>query len=69
MAKKKKRVGLCDKVRFGKSKNNALSKIGVVQKNPFEVKINKHKYKILGQKPKNDRGLPGVSRSKAIKKV
>lgn len=37
--------------------------------NPFEVHINKQKYEILGQKSKNDRGLPGVSRAKAIKKV
>lgn len=37
--------------------------------NPFEVHINKQKFQILGQKSKNDRGLPGVSRAKAIQKV
>ncbi|NWI13789.1 NOP14 protein, partial [Crypturellus soui] len=36
--------------------------------NPFEVKVNKQKFNILGRKTKNDVGLPGVSRSKAIKK-
>lgn len=37
--------------------------------NPFEVRLNRKKHDILGQKTKSDRGLPGVSRSKAIKKV
>ena len=37
--------------------------------NPFEVRVNRKKYDILGQKSKSDRGLPGVSRSKAIQKV
>lgn len=36
--------------------------------NPFEVHINKEKIKVLGRKLKNDRGLPGVSRAKALKK-
>jgi nucleolar protein 14 len=36
--------------------------------NPFEVKINRKKHDILGQKSKSDRGLPGVARSKGIKK-
>ena len=37
--------------------------------NPFEVRLNRKKHDILGQKTKSDRGLPGVSRSKANKKV
>lgn len=41
----------------------------VVRSNPFELRINKQKFAILGRKSKNDRGLPGLSRSKAIKKV
>lgn len=42
----------------------------VVQKlNPFEVRINKKKHDVLGQKSKSDKGLPGVARSKAVKKV
>lgn len=36
--------------------------------NPFEVHINKEKMAVLGRKLKNDRGLPGVSRTKAMKK-
>ena len=37
--------------------------------NPFEVRVNRRKYDVLGQKRKSDSGLPGVSRSKAIQKV
>lgn len=40
-----------------------------VRNNPFEVHTNKRKHDILGRKLKHDRGLPGISRSKAIKKV
>lgn len=36
--------------------------------NPFEVHINREKMKVLGRKLKNDRGLPGVSRAKALNK-
>lgn len=36
--------------------------------NPFEVHLNKEKIRILGKKQKNDKGLPGVSRAKAIDK-
>lgn len=36
--------------------------------NPFEVHINKEKFQILGRTCKHDRGLPGVSRAKAVKK-
>jgi len=36
--------------------------------NPFEIHINKNKQNVLGQKNKNDRGLPGISRAKAINK-
>ncbi|KAJ7403336.1 Nucleolar protein 14 [Pitangus sulphuratus] len=42
--------------------------MAVVKSNPFEVKVNRQKFDILGRKTKNDVGLPGVSRSKAIKK-
>ncbi|XP_072742534.1 nucleolar protein 14 homolog [Anoplolepis gracilipes] len=38
------------------------------QLNPFEVHINRDKQNVLGRKSKNDRGLPGVSRAKAINK-
>ncbi|XP_040275114.1 nucleolar protein 14 [Bufo bufo] len=39
-----------------------------VRDNPFEVKINKQKFSVLGRKTKHDVGLPGVSKSKALKK-
>ncbi|XP_015276134.1 PREDICTED: nucleolar protein 14 [Gekko japonicus] len=41
---------------------------GSVRGNPFEVKVNKQKFRILGRKTKHDVGLPGVSRSKAHRK-
>lgn len=36
--------------------------------NPFEIHVNKEKMRVLGKKQKNDRGLPGVARAKAIEK-
>ncbi|XP_078484862.1 nucleolar protein 14-like [Ciona intestinalis] len=66
MAKQKK--GLSDKVRKSKQQKKSSNTLDKVRKNPFEIKINKQKHNILGRKTKNDRGLPGVSRSKANKK-
>ena len=40
-----------------------------VKENPFEIRINKRRYDILGRKTKHDKGKPGVSRSKGLKKV
>lgn len=61
MAKSKKK-GLVEKV--GGKKKNGNNKI-----NPFEVKINRQKQKVVGGKLMvHDRGMPGVSRSKAIEK-
>lgn len=37
--------------------------------NPFEVKVNRQKFQILGRKTRHDVGLPGVSRARAIRKV
>ncbi|CAL1539663.1 unnamed protein product [Lymnaea stagnalis] len=55
--------GLSDKVR-NKQKNKAKQ-----PPNPFEVKINKVKHSVVNKKlQKWEKGLPGVSRSKAIKK-
>ena len=45
-------------------KSKAISK----PTNPFEVKVNKQKFNILGRPTKHERGLPGVSRAKALKK-
>ncbi|XP_048159883.1 nucleolar protein 14 [Corvus hawaiiensis] len=50
------------------AKGPLKSAMAVVKSNPFEVKVNRQKFDILGRKTKNDVGLPGVSRSKAIKK-
>lgn len=56
--------GLSDKVR-NKQKNKAKP-----APNPFEVKINKVKHAVVNKKlQKWEKGIPGVSRSKAIKKV
>ncbi|CAB3360445.1 Hypothetical predicted protein [Cloeon dipterum] len=60
-----------------KSKSKLKSKKGSVKKsltnkpkvlNPFEVHVNRQKFTVAGRKLKNDKGLPGVSRAKAIKK-
>lgn len=62
MGKVPKKRNLADKVRKAKTSNE-------IKNNPFEVKINRKKFDILGRKSKHDVGLPGVSRSKAITKV
>ncbi|KAH8382251.1 hypothetical protein KR009_002565 [Drosophila setifemur] len=36
--------------------------------NPFDVHVNKEKFQILGRICKHDRGMPGVSRAKALEK-
>ncbi|CAH1641380.1 unnamed protein product [Spodoptera littoralis] len=61
--KNKRNSGLADKVH-----NKKKSEINKKKLNPFEVHINREKLKVLGKKSKHDRGLPGVSRAKAIQK-
>ncbi|KAI7796252.1 putative nucleolar protein 14-like, partial [Triplophysa rosa] len=63
MGKQKQKLSksVSDKVRKSKAAPE-------IQKNPFEVKINRKKFDVLGRKSKHDVGLPGVSRSKAINK-
>ncbi|KAK5851981.1 hypothetical protein PBY51_023490 [Eleginops maclovinus] len=61
MGKVPKKRSLADKVRKTKTSTE-------IKNNPFEVKINRKKFDILGRKSKHDVGLPGVSRSKAINK-
>ncbi|XP_077594125.1 nucleolar protein 14 isoform X2 [Stigmatopora nigra] len=56
-----KKRNLADKVRKVKTSIE-------IKNNPFEVKINRKKFDVLGRKGKHDVGLPGVSRSKAINK-
>ncbi|KAJ9577288.1 hypothetical protein L9F63_006127 [Diploptera punctata] len=58
---KAKKKNLSDKIAKPK-----LAKKKVM--NPFEVHVNRQKYNVLGRKTKNDRGLPGVARTKAISK-
>ncbi|KAI5693520.1 hypothetical protein M8J75_000598 [Diaphorina citri] len=61
---------------MAKTKKNRKSTVDLIKKvskkqaslNPFEVHVNKAKFNVLGQKSKNDVGLPGVSRNKAIQK-
>ncbi|CAG4973387.1 unnamed protein product [Colias eurytheme] len=60
--KNKRNAGLADRVH--KKKADPTKK----KLNPFEVHINREKIKVLGKKSKHDRGLPGVSRAKAIQK-
>ncbi|KAJ8402380.1 hypothetical protein AAFF_G00368690 [Aldrovandia affinis] len=57
----KKKKNLADKVHRTKTTTE-------IKNNPFEVKINRKKFEVLGRKTKNDVGLPGVSRSKANQK-
>lgn len=60
---KQKKKNIADNVR--NKRKESQRKI-----NPFEVKINRQKHDVLGRKiSKHDRGMPGLSRSKAIKKV
>lgn len=70
MAKTKKgKKGISDNVHAKKAKSNPFSNPGGVKKiNPFEVHINKEKFNIIGRTCKHDKGLPGVSRAKAVQK-
>lgn len=61
MGKAPKKRSLADKVRKTKTSSE-------IKNNPFEVKINRKKFDVLGRKSKHDVGLPGVSRSKAVNK-
>ncbi|XP_020745513.2 nucleolar protein 14 [Odocoileus virginianus] len=36
--------------------------------NPFEVKVNRQKFQVLGRKTRHEVGLPGVSRARALQK-
>lgn len=63
MAKtKNKKRNLSEKV------HNKSAKAAKKSTNPFEVHINREKMKVLGRKLNNNKGLPGVSRAKALNK-
>lgn len=53
-------------VKKREEKANAVS--AALKLNPFEVKINKSKFEVLGRPTKHEKGLPGVSRAKALQK-
>lgn len=57
----------------GKHKGSGSAKTFDTKKekkiNPFEIHINRVKYDVVGRKTTEDRGLPGVARAKALKKV
>lgn len=65
MAKKSKKVSASVESR----RRNRSTKIPLVKKNPFEVRLNRLKHGVIGKKVKTDKGLPGVARSKANEKV
>ncbi|XP_027037979.1 nucleolar protein 14-like [Pocillopora damicornis] len=50
------------------ARSSGHKKTREVTNNPFEIHTNRRKHDILGRKLKHDKGLPGISRSKAIKK-
>ena len=46
------------------------SKSNEAKVNPFEIRINKKKYNVLGQRrERGERGLPAISRSRALEKA
>jgi len=56
------------KKQFSKKPSHQSDKMREV--NPFELKVNRQKHEVLGRKiSKADKGKPGESRSRAIKKV
>lgn len=50
------------------ARSSGHKKTREVTNNPFEIHTNRRKHDILGRKLKHDKGLPGISRSKSIKK-
>ncbi|XP_004624659.1 nucleolar protein 14 [Octodon degus] len=56
------------KARTAGSRRQACRALAKANPNPFEVKVNRQKFQILGRKTRHDVGLPGVSRARAIRK-
>ncbi|ERE89774.1 nucleolar protein 14 [Cricetulus griseus] len=63
---KAKRAGARRQVH--KAPAGAFGGLAKANPNPFEVKVNRQKFHILGRKTRHDVGLPGVSRARAIRK-
>jgi len=58
------------KSKAAKHKKMGMKKDKIPKVNPFELKINRQKFEILGRKvSKVEKGMPGIARSKAMKKV
>lgn len=51
-----------------KREEKATAVAAALKLNPFEVKVNKSKFEVLGRPTKHEKGLPGVSRAKALQK-
>ena len=65
MGKPRRKVSSAEVVARKKKKADG----GDVSSNPFEVRVNRRKHDVLGQKMRSGRGLPGVARSRGIQKV
>ncbi|XP_065652045.1 nucleolar protein 14 isoform X3 [Hydra vulgaris] len=50
------------------SRKKKRSSLPVIKRNPFEIHVSKLKHDVVGKKIKTDKGLPGLSRSKANEK-
>ncbi|XP_047145947.1 nucleolar protein 14 isoform X1 [Hydra vulgaris] len=50
------------------SRKKKRSSVPVIKRNPFEIHVSKLKHDVIGKKVKTDKGLPGLSRSKANEK-
>lgn len=64
MGKKNKKLSNSVQSRRQNKKKTATTS----ERNPFEVRVHRLKHDVVGKKVKTDRGLPGVSRSKANEK-
>ena len=63
----KKKLGLAN--RKLKKNSSKFQKSRAGPSNSFEIHLNKRKFEVLGRKQKHERGLPGISRSRATKQV
>lgn len=54
---------------MGKARSAAAARQARPRANPFEVKVNRQKFPVLGRSARHDVGQPGLSRARAIQKV
>ncbi len=62
-SKKSKKFGLNNK------SSNQQQSYPAPLDNPFELRVNKSKHDNLGRRGRNEQGVPGVSRGRAVEKV